>query len=44
MAKKVSTKKIIKKDPADSSKPEEIFLDTNIQYVKVYPKYNPLRK
>ena len=37
------TKKI-KKDPADSSKPEEITLDNNIQYVKIYPKYNPLRK
>jgi len=36
--KKVVAKEVVKK------KPIEITIDTNTQNVRLYPKYNPLRK
>jgi len=44
MTKKVSTKKVIKKDPADSDKPVKLTLGNRVQQIRIYPKYNPLRK
>ena len=44
MAKKTKSKKVIKKKPVDKSIPVEIVLENSVQHVKVYPKYNPLRK
>ena len=34
----------IKKDPADSSKPVKLTLGNRVQQIRIYPKYNPLRK
>jgi len=34
----------IKKDPADSSEPVKLILGNRVQQIKLYPKYNPLRK
>tara|TARA_R110002153_G_scaffold33295_4_gene100494 strand:+ start:3783 stop:3905 length:123 start_codon:yes stop_codon:yes gene_type:complete len=36
-------KKIVKKKPVDN-KPVELTLKDTVQKVRVYPKYNPLRK
>jgi hypothetical protein len=45
MAKKVIKKVASKKSkPVDKHKVVEISVNTNVQHVKVYPKYNPLRK
>jgi hypothetical protein len=40
----MTKKKIIKKEVVDKTKPVEIVLKDTVQYVNVYPKYNPLRK
>ena len=37
-------KKIIKKEQVDKSKPVKLVLKNTVQHVKIYPKYNPLRK
>jgi len=46
MVKKTIKKKVVskKKKPVDKHKIVEISKDTSVQHVKVYPKYNPLRK
>tara|TARA_R110002049_G_scaffold197756_2_gene367816 strand:+ start:141 stop:281 length:141 start_codon:yes stop_codon:yes gene_type:complete len=46
MVKKAIKKKVVskKKKPVDKHKVVEISVNTNVQHVKVYPKYNPLRK
>jgi hypothetical protein len=45
MAKKEtkSKKKVVKK-PAEDKKPVEITIATKTQNIRLYPKYNPLRK
>ena len=42
--KKVVKNKVVKKEPVDKTKVVEITLDDNVQHVRIYPKYNPLRK
>ena len=42
--KKIVKKKVVKKEPVDKTKVVEIDLNNSVQYIKVYPKYNPLRK
>ena len=42
--KKIVKKKGVKKEPVDKTKVVEIDLNNSVQYIKVYPKYNPLRK
>ncbi|MDA9247060.1 hypothetical protein N9P25_01910 [Flavobacteriaceae bacterium] len=45
MAKKTSLKKkVSKKAPVDKTKTEKLSLKDSVQYVKIYPKYNPLRE
>jgi CxxC motif-containing protein len=45
MVKKTIKKKVVKKKkPIDKHKIVEISKDISVQHVKVYPKYNPLRK
>jgi len=45
MAKKeTKTKKEVIKKAADKNKPVELTLDTGTQNIRLYPKYNPLRK
>ena len=41
VAKKETTKK---NKPADKKTPVVIKLDSTVQHVKIYPKYNPLRQ
>lgn len=44
--KKVASKKSkpVEKKAKDKTKVVEIDLNNSVQYIKVYPKYNPLRK
>ena len=42
MAKK--EKKVVIKKAIDKKSPVEITLDTSTQSIRLYPKYNPLRK
>ena len=44
--KKVTSKKskLVEKKPVDTKEVVEIVLKDTVQYIKVYPKYNPLRK
>ena len=42
--KKVVKKKVVKKEPVDKTKVVEITLGDNVQHVRIYPKYNPLKK
>ena len=46
MVKKAIKKKVVskKKNPVDKHKVVEISVNTHVQHVKFYPKYNPLRK
>jgi len=44
MAKKLDTKKKeTPKKPVDSKVPKKISLNETVQYIRIYPKYNPLR-
>jgi|TARA_B110000091_G_scaffold105177_1_gene114212 hypothetical protein len=44
--KKVTSKKSkpVEKKPVDKKEVVEVTLKDTVQYIKVYPKYNPLRK
>jgi|TARA_B110000090_G_scaffold102225_1_gene114940 hypothetical protein len=44
--KKVTSKKskLVENKPVDKKEVVEIVLKDTVQYIKVYPKYNPLRK